>query len=160
ETSLRPVEMRPAGSSDPLAEPGSVGVVLAPDSITFRASQAGSASPYPRLIERHIVEHGVGRWTATVEPLRACVATERAEEARRVARLTVGYGAATPGDGEGAWLIEVRPREAVDEFEVGEPVEVSGEANTQSIVAGRVHSARSSSGELEVQLPIAFRPST
>src|SRR5262249_29391011 len=157
-TAMHAIEMRPAPSADPLTERGSVGVVLRPDSITLGTSHERSAPNRTKLKERHIADRGVSHGTAVAEPLQAALAAEQAEETRRIADLTVRYGALTPGDCQRGWLLRIRPSEAVDEFDVGEPVEVSGNAGSQLCIAGHVLSTRPSSGVLEVQLPGAVDP--
>jgi hypothetical protein len=115
----------------PDREPGAVGVAvnagriaLPPEDATFDASDPGVD-----VLTSHFARLAGRRWGGFVEPLRAALDAEAADDEARTQRLTVPFkdAALAHGGEEDAWRLKGLPAEALRQLDDGEWLEVLDE---------------------------------
>ncbi|MBV9355163.1 MAG: AAA family ATPase, partial [Chloroflexi bacterium] len=118
----------PEDARPPDREPGAVGVVVEAERILLPPEQAPIEQPDPgvAVLERHFARLAGQRWGGFVEPLRAALDAEAADDEARTQRLTVRFteAALDHGGDEDAWRFKGIPPEALRQLDDGEWLEV------------------------------------
>ncbi len=151
----------PEDARPPDREPGAVGVSVDAERIALPPEGAAfaGADPGVALLEAHFARLAGRRWGGFVEPLRAALDAEAADDEARSQRLTVPFkeAALVHGGDEDIWRLKGLPAEALRALDDGEWIEVLDEQG-RSRTSARVVDTHTGQATLMVGVRTAADP--